>query len=683
MKSVKNVALVGHHGNGKTSLVEAMLYRAGLINRMGHIDAGTTVGDADPEERERHQTLALSPVSFDWDGQQITIIDTPGYPDFLGDALQAMQVAELTVFVIDAVSGVHAQDVVLWRHAAEAGRPRIIFINGLDRARASFESTVAGVRAAFGGHTEPLELPIGEGSTFHGIADLLTDDAFVYDSGRAESVAMPADLVDVERAGHDHLVEGIVEGDDDALEQYLDGVVPSAEDLEHLLHDAVDAGTVFPVLCGSAVGPVGVDHLLDIIAHVGPAPGDLGPTVVFAGEVPIDVPVDPNGDALAYVFKTRVDQFLGPVSYLKVLSGTIRTDEVLVNSRSKARERCRQLLTLQGADLRPTSEVVAGSIVAVAKLGDTRTGDTLSVSGSPVVVRAPDTPDAVYGIAVRAATPADEDHLATGLARLVAEDPSLRVSFEPLTRQSVLSGGGETHLRVALSRLARMGVEVETDEVKVAYLETLSGPVEVTARHKKQSGGHGQFAVATVSFEPIDRDAGFEFESRVSGGAIPKNLIPAVGAGIEDAMVDGGVHGFPVVDIRAVCLDGQHHSVDSSELAFRTAGSLALRSAMREAGSDVLEPVSGLHVQVPDALVGDVLGDLSARRAKVLGTGPADTPGFAEVRALVPTAEIGDYAIDLRSMTSGAGVFHRSHHGYQVLPDALVGAMTKTETDRS
>ncbi len=679
MKSVRNVALVGHHGNGKTSLVEAMLYRAGRTNRLGRIDDGTTVGDSDPEERERHQTLSLSAVSFDWDGHQVTIIDTPGYPDFVGDALQAMQVAELTVFVIDAVSGVHAQDVVLWRHAAQAGRPRMVFVNGLDRAHASFETTLAGVRAAFGGDTEPIELPIGEGSNFHGIADLLTDDAFVYDSGRAENVAIPTELVDVERAGHDHLVEDIVEGDDAALEQYLEGVAPSAEQLERLLHDAVDAGTVFPVLCGSATGPIGVDHLLDIICHVGPAPGDLGSTVVFAGEVPIEVPVDPNGEALAYVFKTRIDQFLGTVSYLKVLSGTIRTDEILVNTRTRARERCRQLLSFEGADLRPASEVAAGSIVAVAKLGDTGTGDTLSVSGSPVVVRAPEVPEAVYGIAVRAATPADEDRLATGLARLVTEDPSLRVSFEPLTHQSVLSGGGETHLRVALARLARMGVEVETDDVKVAYLETLAGPVEVTARHKKQSGGHGQFAVATVGFEPLERDAGFEFESRVTGGAIPKNLVPAVGAGIEDALSDAGAHGFPVVDVRAVCLDGQHHSVDSSELAFKMAGALALRSAVREAGTEVLEPVSELEVQVPDALMGDVLGDLSARRARVLGTGPADAPGFAEVRALVPTAEIGDYAVHLRSMTSGAGVFRRSHHGYQILPETLVAGLTSVE----
>ncbi len=673
---VRNVALVGHHGAGKTSLVEAMLFRAGLIGRLGRVDDGTTVGDSDPEERERHQTLSLSPVSFEWDGHQVTVIDTPGYADFMGDALQAMKAAELAVFVIDAVSGVQAQDLVLWRFASEVKLPRMIFINGLDRTNASFEDSLASVRAAFGSHTEAVELPIGEGSSFHGITDLLTDHAFVYDSGQAEEVDVPDDLIEAEHEGHEHLVEEMVEGDDTILEHYLDGTEPSEEELEHLLHEAVDAGTVFPVLCGSATGPIGVDHLLDFICRVGPAPGDLGPVTVMAGGEPVEVAIDPDGDHLAYVFKTRVDQFLGPVSYLKVISGTINADDALVNSRTKDRERFRQLLSFDGASHQHTGKVFAGAIVAVAKLGDTETGDTLAAPHSPVVVPIPVMPGSVYGIAVQAATPADEDRLATGLARLQLEDPTLSVGYEPSTRQTVLSGGGETHLRVALARLDRYGVAVETEDVKVGYLETLSRPVEVIARHKKQSGGHGQYAVATVAFEPLDRGAGFEFDNKVTGGAIPRNYVPAVGAGVEDAMAHGGAHGFPVVDVRASCIDGQTHSVDSSEMAFRMAGSLALRSAIDEVGTDVLEPVSEVTIQVPDSLQGDVLGDLSARRGRVLASGPGAAAGFAEVHALVPTAEIVSYAIDLRSMTAGAGAFSRTHHSYQVLPDALVGRLT-------
>lgn len=679
MKMVRNVALVGHQGNGKTTLIEAMLYRAGVIGRMGSVDAGNTVADSEPEERDRHQTLGLTPVSFTWAGHAITVIDTPGYADFLGDALQAMDAAELSVFVIDAVAGVQAQDRVLWRHAAESSRPRMLFINGLDRSNASFETTLSSVRDAFGIHADPVELPIGEGSSFHGITDLLTDHAFVYDSGRAEEVEVPSDLSAAEQEGHDHLVEEIIEGDDGVLEDYLDGVAPSAHQLEGLLHDAVDAGSVFPVLCGSATGPIGVDHLLDFICQVGPAPGDVGPSVANAGEVPIEVPFDPEGPSLAFVFKTRSDQFLGSLSYLKVLSGTIAIDDVLINSRTKGRERLRQLLSFSGSDHRPTSEVCAGSIVGVAKLADSRTGDTLSVPGSPVTVPSPRVPEAVYGIAVRASTPGDEDRLTTGLARLVAEDPSLSVEFEPSTHQTVLSGGGETHLLVALARLARWGIRVETEKVRVAYLETLARSVDITARHKKQSGGHGQFAVASVRFEPLERGDGFEFESRVTGGAIPKNLIPAVGAGIEAALADSGAHGFGLIDVRAVCLDGQHHPVDSSELAFKTAGMLALRAAVAEAGTEVLEPVSELTVQVPESLIGDVLGDLGARRARVLGTDPVDTAGLAQVRATVPTAEIANYAVDLRSLTGGAGAFGHSHHSYQLLPETLVAKISPAD----
>ncbi len=675
MKSVRNIALVGHNGNGKTSLAEAMLYRAGLIGRPGRVDDANTVCDADPEERERHQSLSSTTVSFSWDGHEITLIDTPGYADFTGDAIQAMQVAELAVFVIDAVSGVQAQDVVLWRHAAKRNQPRVIFVNGLDRAHASFERAVAGLHAAFGSHAEPVEIPIGEGSGFHGIADLLTDHAFVYDSGHAEEVDVPDELAAAESAGHEHLVEEVVEGDDAILEKYLDGTAPSAAELEHLIHDAVDAGTVFPVLCGSATAPIGVDHLLDFICHVGPAPGDVGPSVVEAGGEPVEVAMDPSGHALAYVFKTRNDDFLGQVSYLKVLSGTIKADDVLVNSRTHQRERLHQLMTFDGAGHKNTREIGAGSIAMVAKLDDTHTGDTLALEGMPVVVPPPAVPEAVYGRALKASTPANEDRLATGLRRLVVEDPTLDVSYEPSTRQTVLSGGGETHLRVALSRLARAGIEVETEDVKVAYLETLSRVTEIESRHKKQSGGHGQFAVATVRFEPLSRGSGFQFDSEVTGGAIPKNLIPAVGAGVEEAMSDAGLHGFPVVDLRAVCTDGKTHSVDSSEMAFKMAGSHALRDAVKAVGTDVLEPVSELTVQVPDSHQGDVLGDLSSRRAQVLGTGPGDSNGTTEVRALVPTAEIGHYAIDLRSMTGGTGEFRRTHHGHQPLPAALVARL--------
>jgi len=675
VKPTRNVVLVGHNGNGKTSLAEAMLYRAGLLGRLGRIDDGTTVCDTDPEERQRHQSLTSSTVSFPWGDHQITLIDTPGYADFIGEPCQAMQAADLALFVIDAVSGVQAQDRLLWQHAAAAELPRICFVNGLDRAHASYEQTLADLRTSFGSAAEPVELPIGQGSAFHGIADLLTDQAFVYDTGHAEQGEMPPALEQAEHTGHEHLVEEVVENDDDLLEKYLEGIPPEIEDLERLLHESVDSAKVFPVLCGSATEPIGVDHLLDFICHVGPSPIDLGGTLIEAGDDTMRISVDPNGPPLAYVYKTRLDDFLGQVSYIKVLSGTIHTDDILINTRTRERERLHQLLAIGAGHLDSTNEINAGSIAAVAKLDGTNTGDTLAPEGMPVRVPAPRMPEAVHDIAVRAATPAHEDRLALALRRLTTEDPSLHVRFVASTGQTLLSGGGETHIRVALSRLERAGVKVETEDAAVAYLETLTKAVTVESRHKKQTGGHGQFAVATVRFEPLSRGTGFEFDSEVTGGTIPRNLIPAVGAGVEEAMTHGGNHGYPVVDLRAVCTDGRTHSVDSSEMAFKMAGSLALRSAMKQVGTLVLEPVSELTIEVPDALQGDILGDLSSRRAHVLGTEPGDTRGSTEVQALVPTSEIRNYAIDLRAMTGGTGTFSRSHHGYQKLPSTLLARL--------
>ena len=484
-------------------------------------------------------------------------------------------------------------------------------------------------------------------------------------------------MVDAERTGHEHLVEEVVEVDDAALERYLEGTEPSPEEFERLLHEAIDACTVFPVLCGSGTAPIGADHLLDLVCRVGPAPGDLGPSVVEAGDDTIAVLPDPDGDALALVFKTRFDEFLGQISLFKVLSGVVRTDDELVCTRTGQTERLHQLMSLTGSDHRSVRSVSAGDIGAVAKLEDTATGDTLAPAGLPVTIAAPELPTAVHGVAVSAKTPAHEDRLAMALRRIVTEDPTLSISHDGTTRQTVLSGAGETHLSVALSRIERLGVEVQSDPPRVAYREALAGPVEVEGKFKKQTGGHGQFGVATVRFEPLSRGAGFEFESEVTGGAIPKNLIPAVGAGVEEGMARGGVHGFPVVDMRAVCIDGKHHSVDSSEMSFKMAGSLALRAAVQQVGTVVLEPISELHVTVPVQYQGDVLGDLSARRGQVLGTDHDDTGTEVTIQVHVPTSEIQRYAIDLRSMTAGTGSFEVTHYDYQPVPDTELDQVVK------
>jgi elongation factor G len=670
----RNVVLVGHQSSGKTSLAEALLYRAGAVTRLGRVEQGNTQLDHDPESRARKQTLSLSVTSFDWNGHRINLIDTPGYADFLGDALMGLQVADLAVFVIDGVAGVQSQDRLLWRRAEELGLPRLLFINKLDRARSSFDRTLTEVRAVFGSHTDPVELPVGEQSSFHGITDLITERAFVYDSGRAEAGPVPDDLEDRERNEHEHLIEEVIELDDTMLERYLEGAEPSPEELDRLLHEALDAGMVFPVLCGSATAPIGADYLIDFICRVGPAPGDAGPTAVTAGDSTLGIAPDPDGEPLAFVFKTITDDFLGQLSLIKVLSGRIRTGDTLVNTRSRATERIYQLATLAGPDHSWVDEAVAGDIVAIPKLGNTSTGDTLAPDGMPVAVVPFPPPGPTYGLAITATKRSDEGKLIDHIRRLTIEDPTLRLHNDTLTGQTVLSGSGEMHLLVALSRLARQGIEVTVDDVAVPYRETLAGPIEVEGRHKKQTGGHGQYGVARIRFEPLPTGTGFEFDSEVRGGAIPAGLIPAVEAGIEESMARGGRYGYPLVDIRAVCVDGKHHSVDSSELAFKMAGAVALRQAIEEVGVEVLEPISEIHVMVPSDRQGQVLGDLNARRARVLGT---DTDGGSTtIHAHVPTSEITRYAIDLRSMTGGLANFEVEHHGYQVLEAELVDRLT-------
>jgi elongation factor G len=672
--------LVGHNASGKTSLAEALLVGAGVTGRQGTVEKGSTVMDHDPEERARQQSISLTLASFDWNGHRINLIDTPGYADFRGEALLGLTAADLAVFVIDGVAGLQSQDVVLWRHAAALGIPRLVFVNKLDRERSSFDRTLAQVREVFGSHADPTELPLGAESSFHGVTDLLTHHAFVYDSGHAEPADVPAELAEAERREHEHLVEDVIELDDDLLEQYLSGTEPSPEQLELLLHDAVDRALAFPVLCGSATAPIGADQLADFICRVGPAPGDRGPTVVEAAGGTVDIAPDPDGPPLVLVFKTTIDEFLGQISILKVLSGTIRTDDVLVNSRSGARERLHHLISLAGSSQTHVDAVGAGDIVAVTKLTDTRTGDTLAPEGTPVRAVPPALPRPVYGVAIAAAKQSDEDRLATTLHRLVIEDPTLAVHHEDSTGQTVLSGGGETHVRVALSRIERAGVELDVDDVRVAYRATLAAPIEVEGKYKKQSGGHGQFGVATVRFEPLPSGSGFEFSSEVTGGVIPKNLVPAVGAGIQEAMVRGGREGFPIVDVRAVCTGGKYHSVDSSEMSFKMAGSLALREAVARVGVDVLEPISEIRVRVPASHHGDTLGDLNSRRAHVLGT-ETDESGETTIHALVPTAEIIRYAIDLRSFSGGSGSFEVEHHGYQPLPANLVDKVRQAASE--
>jgi elongation factor G len=674
-EQIRNVALVGHNGSGKTSLVEAMLFEAGLLSRLGRVEDANTVSDSDPEEQRRGQSLSMSVISFSWNGHRVNVIDTPGYADFLGDALASLRAADLALFVLDGMSGVQAQDEVLWREARRLRLPRFVFINKLDHEHVHYDDVVAQVRQRFGSGIEPVELPIGEESSFHGVADLLTERAYVYDSGHAEETDLPEEMAEREHAEHDHLVEDVVESDEALLERYLEGDVPSAEELEHALHLGVDTAGVFPVLVGSATKHIGVDRLLEFVCRVGPAPGEAGGVEVEAGSVITEVTPDPAGQPLAFVFKTKADDYLGQVSYVKVLSGRLRPDDTLTNTRTHGKERIRQLLSLSGSTTSIMGEAVAGDIVGLPKLSETRTGDTLAPDNMPVKALPLRLPAPVYGVAVKARSQAQDDKLGLGLQRLQLEDPSLVARHDDETNQTVLWGSGEVHLQVALGKIERVGVALDTEEVRIPYRETLAGPADCEGKYKKQTGGHGQFGVVNMRFEPLPRGAGFEFVDEIVGGAIPKGLIPAVRKGVEEAMVRGGHYGYPVVDLRAVLYDGKHHPVDSSEMSFKMAGSLAFRAALDQGGIQVLEPLSEVEVRVPTDHQGDVMGDLNSRRGHVVATEAGDADDEVVIRAVVPAAEVRDYAIDLRSITRGKGRYSVTPHGYESLPGHLAGKL--------
>jgi len=670
-EAIRNVALVGHGATGKTTLAEALLVEAGAIPRAGRVEDGTTTCDFEPEEQRRGVSLALALAPFEWKGHKINLLDTPGSPDFLGEAAVALRVADLAVFVVSATDGVQPGTRRLWREASALGLPRMIFVNKLDRDRSSFDGTLAELREVLGAGIAPLELPIGTEGAFHGVADLLSETAHLYDGGERTSGPIPDEMLDTEHEIHDNLIEGIVVGDDEQLERYLAGDMPSVEELEHTLARGVDDATVFPVVCGSATERIGIDRLADFICEIGPSPLDRPGVEVEAGDTTTTVVPDPSGQTLLQVFRTASDPFVGQVALFRVLSGTVRSDDHLVNPRSGADERLHGLFTLCGKEHVDVADVPAGDIAAVAKLSGTVTGDTLAPKGTPVLVPAPPVPEAVHWVAVSAVDAADEDKLATALHRLVEDDPALAIRRDDEVHQTQLGGQGDLHLAVALERLARkFGVAVTTDDVRIPYRETITGTGAAEGKLKKQSGGHGQFAVVSIVVEPRERGEGLEFVDEVVGGAIPRQYIPAVEKGIVETMGESGALGLPVVDIRVRLVDGKHHPVDSSEMAFKGAARIALRDALAAAEPVALEPIARLFVTVPNELQGEVLGDLSTRRGRVQGTIPG-SDGETVIDAVVPVGELNRYAVDLRALTGGAGRFATEPAGYDVLPAHL------------
>ncbi len=690
--AIRNVALVGHHGAGKTTLAEALLAVTGAIARRGSVEKGTTVMDFEPEEVARQLTISTSLAPFTVNGVKVNLLDTPGYADFAGEMVTALASADLAVVVVSATDGVQAQTEDAWRAAARLGVPRVVVINKLDRERADFDRTLAQIRDSFGAGVAPVELPIGHETDFHGVIDLLDDTATHYDNpanGAAVDGTVPPaghegpipdELVDEEHTVHEQLVEGIVVGDDDLMERYLNGETLDYTELEKSLAGGVASASVFPVLCCSAASGVGVDRLARLIEELCPTPASRPPVLATAGTETVEIPADPGGQTVLTVTKTFNDGHTGKMSLCKVLSGTLAPDTVLVNTRTREEERLHALQSIAGHATAPVTTVAAGDFVAIPRLNGTRTGDTLAPKGQPITVPAPTLAPPALQVAVKPATRADDDKLMSALQRLCDEDPALTVSRDDETHQTILGVSGEVHLAVTVERLERKcNVHVEREDLRIAYRETITRASHAEGKHKKQSGGHGQFGVCHLRLDPLPRGEGFVFVDEVVGGAIPRQYIPAVEKGVRESFDQGGLYGYPVVDISVTVDDGKAHSVDSNEVSFKMAAAQAIRAAMAEAGPIVLEPVSKLVVTIPDDCQGDVLGDLSSRRARIVGTDQADLEGYQTVTAMVPTAEITRYAVDLRALTGGRGSFSTTHDRYDAVPEHLMASIPKLE----
>ncbi|MGC8861412.1 MAG: elongation factor G [Armatimonadota bacterium] len=667
IESIRNIALVGHGGTGKTSLAEAMLYTSGAISRLGRVDDGTAAGDFDPEEIQRTISINAAVLPCEWKNTKINLIDTPGYPDFVGDVIGSMRAVEAALLVVDGSGAIDVGTETGWDLATEAGISKMFFVNKLEKENMDFSRTLEALRQRFGTSVAPLQIPIGAEDRFVGVVDLLTHKAYKWENGKIAPTDIPAEMADQISKMREELIESVAEMDDALMEKYFDQGTLTDEETAQGLEKGLRAGKVVPVLCGSAMKMVGVDTLLDFIVSSAPSPA-TAPPVVGTNPSGGEEKRGPGDPFCALVFKTMADPYVGKLTYFRVFSGSIRSDSHVYNSNRDREERVGQVYFVQGKTQEATPEVGPGDIGAVAKLQETVTGDTLCDKSRPIILKPIEFPEPVHSIAVRAKTKADEDKLGPALQKLAEEDPTFRTYRDQDTGQTLMCGLGETHVDIMVERLKRkFGVEVETELPKVAYRETITMPAEAQGRHKKQTGGRGQFGDCWIKLEPLPRGAGYEFVDQIVGGAIPRQFIPSVDKGIREAMTSGILAGYPVVDVRATCYDGSYHTVDSSDLAFQLAGRLAFRAAAEKAGPVLLEPIAELEVIVPEEFMGDVIGDLNAKRGRVAGMEPVGG-GRQKIRAQVPQAEILRYSIDLRSIARGRGKFTARFSHYEEVP---------------
>jgi len=673
--NIRNVALVGHGGCGKTSLASAMLFDMGAVNRLGRVEDGTTVTDFDPDEIERKISLQTALAFGEWRKTKVNLLDAPGYANFLSEAQAALRVADAAVVVVDAVAGVEVQTQKVWSYAEEYGLPRLVVVNRMDRDRASFMRTLESLEGAFGRGAVPIAIPLGEEKGFVGITDLLTEKADVYSddpSGKFQAVEVPEEFREAERTLRDKLVEMVAEGNEELMEEFFEkGTLPT-EDLLKGLRQAVWGGRIFPVLPVSASRNVGVQPLLDAIVDLVPSPAERGE--VEGQEPGTGKPAArrPAADApfSAFVFKTVADPHAGRISLFRVYSGTFKADTTVHNANRDVAERVGHLELLEGKNQTVVPEVQAGDLGAVAKLKETQTGDTLCDKAYPIVYPSLVFPEPATTFAIEPKTRGDDDKISAALHRLLEEDPVLRVSRDAQTHEMLLSGLGQLHIEVVVNKLKkRYKVEVNLKKPKIPYRETIKAAAEGHGRHKKQTGGHGQFGDCKIRMKPLPRGSDFHFVDDIFGGSIPKNFIPAVEKGIQDARTRGILGGFPMVDFQVELFDGQYHDVDSSEMSFKIAGSLAFKDAVAKCRPTLLEPVMKVEIAVPEEYAGAVMGDLSSRRGRPQGMEPRG--GQQVIKAEVPLAEMLSFDADLTSMTGGRGSYHMEMSHYDEVPGHL------------
>jgi elongation factor G len=662
---IRNVALISHGGAGKTSLAEAMLFDAGATSRLGTVEAGTTALDWDPDEQKRNQSINLAIGSLEHDGVRITIVDTPGYADFQADVVEALAAVDAVIVVIDASAGVEVGTEEVWRLADARGLPRMVFINKMDRENANYDATLDALKARFGPKIAPVYLPIGSADSFRGYVDVIEEHANVYENGTPKEVPIPPELEGIEHSRRDALVEAAAEASDELMEKYLEGQAFSDEEIEAALHKGTREGSVVPVFVGSATQNIGVRELISMIAKHVPSPAEVGTRTTLDGK---EVGPEPSGPFVAQVFKATADPFVGRITYFRVISGSLSGQGHVYNASRREEERVGNLLSVQGKDTENLAKVGPGDIAAVAKLTSTRAGDTLVADRAQAVELEPLAfPAPSLQVAVEPESKADLDKLGQALHRLGEEDPCVQIRREDGTGETIMTAMGDAHVDVIVDRLKRkFGAAVRTATPRVPYRETIRQAARIDNRYKRQTGGHGQFGHVVIEFAPAEMGTGFQFGDRIVGGAVPKQYIPAVEKGLREAMAEGVLAGYPVVDLQATLVDGSYHTVDSSEMAFKVAASQALKKAFDAASPTLLEPILEVDVVVPDAFMGDVMGQITSKRGHVLGMDSVD--GMQHLKAQVPQAEMFHYATELRSITQGRGRFSWKVDHYAEVP---------------